>query len=111
MSTTRPSRSFDTAVGNTITGPGFPIASARDDIVIIPQGGGGSGSFWESKSKLWPLPPEGPLTLAADWPSEGIAKGSAVIDGTELRQLAAEATRLNLPEILELRVDRRTYVR
>lgn len=79
-------------------GPGFPISSDREDIVVIPQGGGGGSHFWEARFKLWPLPPAGPLTFSADWPSEGIVSGSGAIDAGELLELARRATTIELPQ-------------
>ena len=59
--------------------------------VVWSMGGGGGEGRWEMDQWLWPLPPEGPLTFFAAWPAHGIAETSAEIDGSELRQRAAQA--------------------
>lgn len=55
-------------------------------------GGGGeetqvfSGELW-----LWPLPPDGPLTLAWEWPAFGVAEGTRQLSGDRIRAAAVDA--------------------
>lgn len=58
---------------------------------VIARGGGGGGNSWSMEQWLWPLPPDGPLTLIAEWPSYGIAETRAVIDATALRVASSNA--------------------
>lgn len=62
---------------------------------LVQSGGSGSGSdrFWTSSWDywLWPLPPEGLLTIVADWPQLGLAEGSAVVDCGDLISTARRA--------------------
>lgn len=73
-----------------------PRAHGDDDAAgghrLTRQGGGGSGSdtfhdaewvFW-----LWPLPPDGPLTLVVDWPAMDLPEQRVEIDGTAIRDAA-----------------------
>lgn len=68
-------------------------ASHRDEppeIVLMQRGGGGGGSGWEFGFWIWPLPPEGPLTFAVEWPSESVELTTSQLD---VAPLLAAATR------------------
>jgi hypothetical protein len=78
-------------------GPGFgtdrpPAYSLRQ----VDGSGSGSEHFYRTEDGLWlwPLPPEGPLELVAEWPTQGIPETRVVLDGGALRELAAKVTRL-----------------
>ncbi|GIT79396.1 hypothetical protein LLS1_10650 [Leifsonia sp. LS1] len=45
-----------------------------------------SGDLW-----LWPLPPEGPVTLAWEWPAFGLTEGTRVLSGGRIRDAAVAA--------------------
>jgi hypothetical protein len=48
--------------------------------VLTQGGGGGGGGDWDWDFWLWPLPPPGPLTLAVEWPKEGIELSKRDVD-------------------------------
>ena len=58
--------------------------------------GGGSPSFQRFCDGLWlwPLPPEGPIEIVAQWPSLGIDESRVAIDSAELRELAGRVRRV-----------------
>ena len=43
-------------------------------------------NFW-----VYPLPPEGPVTLVASWLEYGVAETRAELDGTAIREAAGRA--------------------
>jgi hypothetical protein len=58
----------------------------------VTRGGGGGGSTRYTMHDglwLWPLPPEGPLELVLQWPAFGIGESRVIVDGGQLRALAA----------------------
>jgi hypothetical protein len=70
-----------------------PLVPGRvGDGPVLQQRGGSGGQFHQQVGlQLWPLPPDGPLTLVVDWPEQGIAETRTELDGTELRAKAADA--------------------
>jgi hypothetical protein len=50
--------------------------------------GGGGGGSWTMDAWIEPIPPEGPLTFVAEWPSCGIPETRAMMEASELRQAA-----------------------
>jgi hypothetical protein len=65
--------------------------------ILVPTGGGGSSNEWHQDLWLWPLPPAGPVTFALEWPREGIAETTVVIDGALFRAGADQAEQLWQP--------------
>jgi hypothetical protein len=71
-----------------LSAPGLPADDDEETGVgyrLTRTGGGGTGSdrfqdtdwsFW-----LWPLPPDGPLTLVIDWPAMGLPEQQFSFDG------------------------------
>ena len=59
-------------------------------VVMSRSGGGGDGQF-SMTYWMWPLPPEGPMTIVCEWPAYDIAETRVVVDATELRSRADEA--------------------
>jgi hypothetical protein len=76
----------------TVGGPRPPDSSP--DIVLMQRGGGGGSSGWELGFWLWPLPPEGPLTLAVEWPSQGVDLTTAEVDTAPIREASARSEKL-----------------
>jgi hypothetical protein len=60
-------------------------------------GGGGGGGYWSQKFWVWPLPPEGPVTFACEWPAFGIEETLRRIDGARFRRAASKAEPLFRP--------------
>jgi hypothetical protein len=65
--------------------------------VLHPHAGGGGERAWNQSYWVWPLPPEGPLTFAVEWPAQGVALTKASVEATRIRQAAAEDEQLWLP--------------
>jgi len=58
--------------------------------MLSPGGSGGAGS-WRHELWVWPLPPEGPVTFACEWPAYGIPETKKKLDGERFRAAAAQA--------------------
>jgi hypothetical protein len=65
---------------------GFPTRP----IVRFTSGGGGGGE-WRFGIWVYPLPPEGPVEVFVSFPVAGLEEGSAVIDGTQIRNASQRA--------------------
>ena len=50
--------------------------------------GGGNGGGWTTHAWISPIPPDGPLTIFAEWPAYGISETSAPIDAGDLKRAA-----------------------
>jgi hypothetical protein len=57
-------------------------------------GGGGGGRSWEWTSWVWPLPPDGPMTVTCHWPAGGVPDGSTQLDGSTIRRAGESSRRL-----------------
>jgi hypothetical protein len=73
---------------------GDPDQLVPPEIVLSQRGGGGGGASWDFRFWAWPLPPEGPLTFVAEWPSEDIALTRVKVDSALVRDAAARAEEL-----------------
>jgi hypothetical protein len=67
---------------------------AATEIALTSPGGGGGSTRWTEDKWLWPLPPDGPVTFAVQWPEVGIAETTVEIDAAPLREAAAQAIEL-----------------
>jgi hypothetical protein len=62
------------------------------ETLVLQQGGGGGGArSWDMDFWVYPLPPEGPVTLVASWLEHGVTETRAELDGTAIRQAAGRA--------------------
>lgn len=59
-------------------------------LVLRTENGGGGRAGWRQGYWLSPLPPPGPLTWAAVWPTLGFDEAVVITDATELVQAAAQ---------------------
>jgi hypothetical protein len=78
-------------------GPGFGLERPTGySLRQSDSSGSGSEAFYLTNDGLWlwPLPPEGPLELVAEWPAQGIPETRVVLDGGALRAVAAGVTRV-----------------
>jgi hypothetical protein len=59
------------------------------------SGGGGEDFYrFDDGLWLWPLPPEGPLEVVAQWPAMGVPESRVVLDSALLLEKAAQARQL-----------------
>lgn len=62
---------------------------------IIAQGsGGGGGKQWDFHYWVWPLPPDGPLTISCEWRAGGVALSSTEVDGGAIRRAGSNSKSL-----------------
>lgn len=54
--------------------------------VISHGSGGGSGTRWDFQYWVWPLPPEGPLTVSCEWRAGGAALSTKEVDGGAIQR-------------------------
>jgi hypothetical protein len=54
--------------------------------------GGGGGKRWDFEYWIWPLPPDGPLTVSCEWRSERVARTSKELDGSAIRLAGSSST-------------------
>jgi hypothetical protein len=66
-------------------------AATSPQIVFRSNGGGGGGRTWSVNAWLWPIPPQGPVTIVFRWLAEGIAETRVEVDAAPLREAAARA--------------------
>lgn len=53
--------------------------------IIGQQGGGGGGQHWNFQYFVWPLPPDGPVTVSCKWPARGLQTAPKELNGTAIR--------------------------
>ena len=53
--------------------------------VIGQMNGGGGGKRWDFGFFIWPLPPDGPVTITCRWPRRGLQTGGEELNGTAIR--------------------------
>ena len=71
-----------------------PSLDESPEIVLMQRGGGGGDGNWEFGFWIWPLPPEGPLTFAVEWPAEGVELTTCQIDSAPFLEAAARSEEL-----------------
>jgi hypothetical protein len=49
--------------------------------IIAHGSGGGGGKRWDWQYWVWPLPPEGPLTISCEWRAGGVPMSTIDLDG------------------------------
>ncbi len=62
--------------------------------IIAGWGGGGGGKRWDMQFWIWPLPPDGALTVSCEWPAGGVPFASEEFDGRMVRLAGQSSTRL-----------------
>lgn len=62
--------------------------------LLLPRSGGGGGKRWDFHYWVWPLPPEGNLTLICEWPAGGISMTERELDGAAIRRAGESSTEL-----------------
>ena len=74
------------AAGENPPEPGGPV--------IGHVGGGGGGRRWDMNVWVWPLPPDGPLTIGCHSPARGLPDGSVEVDGSAIRRAGQTSQKL-----------------
>jgi hypothetical protein len=67
---------------------------SSDELVLNQEGGGGDDRSWDQRFWLYPLPPDGPVTLIASWLQRDVTEARAELDGTAIRAAARRAVSL-----------------
>jgi hypothetical protein len=62
--------------------------------VIAHSSGGGGGKRWDWEYWVWPLPPDGPLTVSIEWLAGGVPLSSTEVDGGAIGRAGANSKRL-----------------
>jgi len=62
--------------------------------LVQPQRGGGGGKRYDQTYWCWPLPPEGPITIAVQWPAAGIASTTVEVDASAIRRAGVSSGKL-----------------
>jgi len=57
-------------------------------------GGGGGGRRWDWTYWIWPLPPDGPMTVIARWPAGRVPDGEIQVDGSAIRMAGERSEKL-----------------
>ena len=65
----------------------------RGPVLMMGRGGGGSRRY-DLMYWVWPLPPEGPVTLVLQCPARSIPQTRLQLDGTAIREAASRAVDL-----------------
>lgn len=52
---------------------------------IVMANGGGGGNTWNFNYFVWPLPPDGPVTITCKWPARGLKTAGKELNGTAIR--------------------------
>jgi hypothetical protein len=66
----------------------------RPEIVLSPQGGGGSDRRWTGRMWLWPLPTPGVMTFAFAWAEQEVEETTVDVDTAPLLAAADRAGEL-----------------
>jgi hypothetical protein len=62
--------------------------------VLMPPSGGGGGKRYDFKYWVWPLPPEGNVTVTCEWPARGLQLTDVELDGNAILRAGALSTDL-----------------
>jgi hypothetical protein len=78
----------------------FESVAAGSDSRLLPgpvigsAGGGGGGRLWDWTYWIWPLPPDGPMTVVARWPAGRVPDGEVQVDGSAIRLAGMRSEKL-----------------
>jgi hypothetical protein len=62
--------------------------------IIAMGSGGGGGKRLDFHYWVWPLPPDGPLTISCEWRAGGVALSTIEVDGSGIRRAGTASTSL-----------------
>jgi hypothetical protein len=62
--------------------------------IVAMGSGGGGGKRWDFHYWVWPLPPDGPLTISCEWRAGGMPLSSIEVDGGAIRQAGSSSISL-----------------
>jgi hypothetical protein len=74
----------------TTAGHALPDEDA-DRLILRQEGGGGSNRRRDWDFWVYPLPPDGPVTMVASWLEHGVPENRAELDGTAIREASRRA--------------------
>jgi hypothetical protein len=81
------------ANGAKATLPPQPTSGSQG-IAMLPRSGSGDETTHQQTLWVSPLPPDGPVTIAAAWPAQGLAEATVTVDGGQFRNAAEAAVEL-----------------
>lgn len=70
------------------------MAGESEGVMAMPGSSGGSHRRWDGKFWVHPLPPEGPVTIVAEWLKHQVAETRMDLDGGAIRAAAERAVTL-----------------
>jgi hypothetical protein len=56
-----------------------------EEPLIVQRSGGGGGRHFDFNYFIWPLPPDGPVTITCRWPARGLQTAGKQLNGTAIR--------------------------
>ena len=65
--------------------------SESGEPLLRAEGSGGSSRHWDGDFWLYPLPPDGPLTLIVSWPAYGVTEARGELAASAIRAAAGRA--------------------
>lgn len=74
------------------------VETDSDEVVLVPQGGGGSDLAVDQGFWVAPPPPPGPVTVVVAWPGFGIAETRTVLDAEPIRNASSRSQALWPPQ-------------
>ena len=78
-------RFADGTVADSVSDAQEETRSRPPGPVMSRYGGGGGGRRYEQSFWVWPLPPDGPMTVWCEWPDGGVPRSEATVDGGAIR--------------------------
>ena len=66
--------------------------------IIGPSSGGGGGKRWDMNYWIYPLPPDGPMTITCKWPAGGVPDAVVEVDGSAIRRAGLSSEKLWMEE-------------
>ena len=75
-----------------IAAPGpVPADGGPGSLVVVTRGGTGGERSWSARFWVYPLPPPGPVSFFATWPTFGIGEAHAVLEAGQILSAAERA--------------------
>jgi hypothetical protein len=68
-----------------------PTAVPDEQLILVPEGGGGDENSVDQAYWVAPLPPDGPVTIVLAWPGFGMPESRTDLDGAAIRAAAGRS--------------------